>query len=180
MSAAALRPTIFALSVIGTLAAASTAAAQGGVVIARSGAGARAIVHNALPIADESVAALIQKYEPGLLDDQSDANALTIVLDNANNYVKSVVRKATMFHATGDSLVVVGPAGVVMRRIDSDPRASSAAAVVTAFSRGAGEPANGFMNTGVDPSDIEAISTKRYEAGKFTHGDLIVTVLRLK
>jgi hypothetical protein len=36
------------------------------------------------------------------------------------------------------------------------------------------------MNTGVDAADIEAIATKRYEAGAITHGQLIVTVLRLK
>ncbi|HXT14995.1 MAG TPA: hypothetical protein VN706_05160 [Gemmatimonadaceae bacterium] len=166
-------------------AAVGTAQAQG-VIVARPAAGAMvgaARINRELPVGDDVIGAIIGKYEPQLLTDESEANHLTIVLDNLGNYVKSTVRPVTMLRAAeGDSgTVAVAAANAVMvRRIASD-EVQPAGAVVASFARSSDSAAvAGFMGTGVQMSDVDGIAMKRYDAGALTKGALIVTVVKLK
>jgi hypothetical protein len=187
-----LRLSVFALFVLAPLVVASHRASGQNVVVIRSNGGAvfgattNTMLHNTLPISDEVVRGLIEKYEPSVLTDEAEANVVTIVLDNANNYVKSTARAARVIHAEPGQAMALHDsvaAFTIRRSVDSGELRMIATGPLNVLGVRRtdllGEP-NGMLGTGIDPELVDAVSTKRYAAGTLTRSQLIVTVLRLK
>jgi hypothetical protein len=196
--------TLSALSLVAAVA--STSAAQ--IVVRTEGAGiagggVNVLTHRLVQISDDSVRSYLSRFEPGVLDDASgDANIVTMVLDSDGAYVRSTARHAKMIQATpgqvvtvnGDSVraIAVGSNGVIS--INGD---SARAMRVSGFGEtrvigvgGSVVAVNGMdranvggafgMLADVSPSEIGAISTKRYAAGEMGTGPVIVTFVYLK
>jgi len=190
MPTTAPRHVLLALFAFAALGAATHAANAQEVVIVRPDqpgvfGSVRAMVQRAIPISDDTVRSLIERYEPGALTNDADANVVTIVLDNAGNYVRSSARNAKVVQPEagqviaihGDSVrVFARPAdGVTPTVISPDGVA------ISTFKRvdGLGE-SRVVMGTGYGSDEVESISSKRYAAGTLAKSQLIVSIVRLK
>jgi hypothetical protein len=185
------RRTLLFILTIGTVSAATHAANAQRAIILRNDssgiAGARMAIQHLMPISDDTVKSLIERYEPDVLNDESDANVVTIVLDNAGNYVRSSARHAKVMQLDAGHMVALNGDSV---RVLSIPRAGgdvevraivSGAVTISSFRRadGSGEP-HVATTAGFSTDEVEAIATKRYAAGTVAKSQLIVTVVRLK
>jgi hypothetical protein len=192
MLTAPLRRSYIACAVLAPLVIAALSASAQNVVVIRSNGGAiigptaNTVVQQTLPISDDVVRALIERYEPSVLTDDAEANVVTIVLDNANNYVKSTARPARVLHADAEHITALSGDSVaeirIRRPVDGEPQVIATGPVSVMSIRrtdGPGEH-NGLLGTGVDAELVDAVSTKRYAPGSLTKSQLIVTVLRLK
>jgi hypothetical protein len=187
------RRTLLSILTIATMGAATHAAnAQRAIILQSDGSGltgARTLIQRVMPISDDTVKSLIERYEPDVLNDESDANVVTIVLDNAGNYVRSSARHAKVMQLDAGHVVAInGDSGSVrMLAIPrpgddtSAPAVVGGAVTVSTFRRadGSGEP-NIATAAGFSRDEVETIATKRYAAGTVAKSQLIVTVVRLK
>jgi hypothetical protein len=187
------RRTLLSILTITAVGAATHAAnAQGAVILRTDGsgiAGARTMIQRIMPISDDTVKSLIERYEPDVLNDESDANVVTIVLDNAGNYVRSSSRHAKVMHLEAGHVVALnGDSGSV--RVLAIPRPGDdvaapaivgGAATISMLRRadGSGEP-NVATTVGFSPDEVDMIATKRFAAGTVAKSQLIVTVVKLK
>src|SRR4051794_33578858 len=108
------RRTLLSLFAIAAVGAATHAAhAQGAVIIRPDGSGmmeSRVILQRMMPMSDDTVKSLLERYEPGVLNDEADANVVnvvTIVLDNAGNYVRSSARHAKVLQLDAGQVVAL-------------------------------------------------------------------------
>jgi len=185
------RRTLLSLLAIATVGAATHAAnAQRAIIVQSDGsgiAGVRTAIQRMMPISDDTVKSLIERYEPDVLNDESDANVVTIVLDNTGNYVRSTSRHAKVMQLEAGHMVALNGDSVRVLAIPRTGEDSAVAGVVggavtiSAFRRadGSGEP-NVATAAGFSRDEVEAIATKRYAAGTVAKSQLIVTVVRLK
>ena len=187
------RRTLLSLLAIATASAATHAAnAQGAIILRTDGAGitgARTLIQRVMPISDDTVKSLIERYEPDVLSDESDANVVTIVLDNTGSYVRSSARHAKVMQLEAGHVVALnGDSGSVrvlaIPRPGDDVAATAVvggAVTVSALRRadGSAEP-NIATTVGFSPDEVETIATKRFAAGTVAKSQLIVTVVRLK
>jgi len=182
-------PALFALTAVG--AATHAANAQGAIIIRTDSSGIvgnmRAMIQRVMPISDDTVRSLIERYEPGVLTNDADANVVTIVLDNAGNYVRSSARNAKVIQPEQGQVIALNGDSV---RVLTIPRTGDGTGVsvispeairISTIKRvdSLGEP-HVVMGAGFSSDEIETISSKRYAAGTFAKSQLIVTVVRLK
>src|SRR4051794_5950761 len=195
MLTVAVRRSLLAASLVLLPAVAARAAAAQDVVILRpttgsiAAIGAGALVQVAMPLSDDAIRSIVEKYEPGILSDDAEVNVMTIVVDNANNYVKSSTRAAKVLHAEPGQIVAIrsdSAGGAIVVRPTGEVTAPEASAIgsavaITTFKRleGSGD-SFGVAGTGYERDEVAAISTKRFAPGTLAKGQLIVTVVRLK
>ena len=187
------RRTLLSILTIAMAGAATHAAnAQRAIILQSDGSGitgARTVIQRVMPISDDTVKSLIERYEPDVLNDESDANLVTIVLDNAGNYVRSSARHAKVMQFDAGQMVALnGDSGSVRMLAIPRPGDDIAATTVvggevriSAFRRGdgSGEPTVATA-AGFSRDEVEMIATKRYAAGAVGKSQLIVTIVRLK
>ena len=167
-----------------------------------AGSGVGTMVRRAITVSDDSVRSYLKRFEPGVLEDESsDANVVTMVLDNDGTYVRSSTRHAKIMQAmpgrviaiNGDSLRTIGAGETRVFTINGDSlRAVTAvpsANVAVATLGGAVVAINGMHRTdgdspsmlaGFAPDEIGGIATKHYAAGEMGKGPVFVTFIYLK